>query len=325
MAVLAYQFPDGDIKKMSGRWVKSSIEDLPLDHFFISNFTKSEVFYFVAEQVIEKIVNQSLYFNSSDSIFVVHPKAYLNGLQYFIDGFEHEGIQKAIFSRIKLVEKHKEDNIDGIFHSLTDRYKHEALVYLVSDEKFGTWMGATPEILLSGNQELMKSVALAGTKREKEDEWTKKEEEEHQYVVDFVKTKIASQAPLRLQVLPTETVKKGAVYHLETRFEFSIAPIKWNTLMRSLHPTPAVCGTPQEAAQKYILENEPHDRMFYTGLIGWRGKESLSVYVNLRCMQVVSDAFALYLGGGITQSSDIVSELQETEDKSETLLKAIVN
>jgi isochorismate synthase len=324
MACLAYQFPNETTKIFKGEWIEEKLENLPDDCFFITDFTKDKMFYFKIEQEVSRIDSSLLTFNHEDHVFVSNQKAYLNGLQYFIDGFELFGIEKAIFSRIKLVEKDEETEMDAVFRRMAEKYQSQALVYLASDEKFGTWMGATPEILLSGNEKSMHSMALAGTKREEATEWTSKEQEEQQYVADYVKAKINAQSPQNLAVSTTETVKKGAVYHLQTSYEFQLGKEKWNALMQTLHPTPAVCGTPSDLAQDYILTNEPHEREFYTGLIGWKGSDRLSVFVNLRCMQVFENNFALYVGGGITQASDIANEWQETEDKSETLLSVLI-
>lgn len=323
MAILAYQFPNEKMQKLKGKWIESNLESLPEDCFFITDFTKEKTFYFEVGQEVSAISNSDLFLNSEDVVFVANEKAYLNGLQYFIDGFEMFGIQKAIFSRIKLVDKEETLEMDTVFNRLAETYKSQALVYMASDEKFGTWMGATPETLLSGNESAMHSMALAGTKRSDETAWTDKEQEEHQYVVDYVKDKINAQSPVELEISETKTVRKGAVYHLQTDYKFQLVKDKWNALMQTLHPTPAVCGTPSDLAQDYILTNEPHERAFYTGLIGLKSKDELAVYVNLRCMQVLEKSFALYVGGGITLASDIAKELQETEDKSETLLSVI--
>lgn len=323
MAYLAYQFPNETVKMYKGEWREEKLENLPDNCFFITDFTKKKTFYFITEQEVSSFSNTDLFFNNEDAVFVANEKAYLNGLQYFMDGFEMFGIEKAIFSRIKLVEREETIDMEAVFNRLAKAYKSQALVYLASDKKFGTWMGATPETLLSGNKNVMHSMALAGTKRSKETEWTEKEHEEHQYVVDFVKNKIKEQSPGDLIVSAAETVKKGAVFHLQTDYEFQLPKEKWNALMQSLHPTPAVCGTPSDLSQDYILTNEPHEREFYTGLVGLKSKDELAVYVNLRCMQVLENSFALYVGGGITLASDIANEFQETEDKSETLLSVI--
>lgn len=323
MACLAYQFPNETIKIFNGEWIEGELENLPDDCFFITDFTKDKMFYFKIGQEVDRIDLSKLTFKNEESVFVANQKAYLNGLQYFIDGFELFGIEKAIFSRVKLVLKEDATELDAVFRRLASTYQSQALVYLASDEQFGTWMGATPEILLSGNIDKIHSMALAGTKRSEKTEWTDKEQEEHQYVADYVLNKINIQGPKELRVSPTETVQKGAVFHLQTSYEFQLEKEKWNAFMQDLHPTPAVCGTPSQAAQDYILTNEPHEREFYTGLVGWKGQEDISVFVNLRCMQVLKDHFALYVGGGITLASDIANEWQETEDKSETLLGVI--
>lgn len=322
MGFLAYQFPNQELKLFKGKWGSGVVEELPTNAFFITDFTKDKMYYFIEEQEVEGFENEELTFEEDDSVFEVNGRFYINGLQFFVDGFEDHNIEKAIYSRIKKAPR-ENTNIQLVFNRLAKAYKSQALVYLASDEAFGTWMGATPEILLSGNEEKLKTMALAGTKSDESDNWTPKEDAEHQYVVDFIKEGIEKQKPSELKVMPVKTVKAGAVYHLQTDFEFKLPANKWNQLIQTLHPTPAVCGTPADLAKEYILKLEPHDRAFYTGIIGWRGEEELNVYVNLRCMQVLENTFALYLGGGITLDSDIGAEWRETELKGETLLSLL--
>lgn len=322
MEYLAIQFPNKEAKIYKGEWQQVELSNLPENHFFITDFTKELVYFFVISEEVLGFSNQDLTFREDDEVFVVNGRYYLNGLQFFIDGFEDNDIEKAIYSRIKTEDRGGEELID-VFRKLASRYQEQALVYLASSKKFGTWMGATPEILISGDAERLFSMALAGTKVSEEVEWTDKEREEHQFVVDHVKKIVENQHAEGLQVFPTTTVKNGAVYHLRTNYEFSLPSTKWNQLMMEMHPTPAVCGTPTEEAKEYILKLEPHDREFYTGLIGWRGAEDINVYVNLRCMQVLESSYALYVGGGITLDSDIGNEWQETEAKSNTLLEVI--
>src|SRR5690554_1150251 len=195
MGYLVHQFPDEETKAFAGRWVESDLSSLPEDCFFITDFEKSKCFYFVVEDEISLDQIDSCSFNAEDDVFVASEKAYLNGLQYFIDGFEAFDIQKAIYSRIKLVDRKNSDEVMKIYRKLAQKYQSQALVYLVSDIQFGTWMGATPETLLQGNQSGMNSMALAGTKSTEQEQWTKKEREEHQYVVDYVKEKINQQSP----------------------------------------------------------------------------------------------------------------------------------
>lgn len=71
-----------------------------------------------------------------------------------------------------------------------------------------------------------------------------------------------------------------------------------------------------------ISKVEVHDRALYCGYLG-PIKQELKWYANIRCMQVFKDGYLLHLGGGITAESELESEWQETELKSETLLSVI--
>ena len=99
---------------------------------------------------------------------------------------------------------------------------------------------------------------------------------------------------------------------------------KAERLTKLFHPTPAVCGLPQEKAFQFIQNTELHNRSYYTGFLGpvWL-HEKLDLYVNLRCMQVFENYLALHLGGGITKDSEPQKEWQETCDKAQTLLAVL--
>ncbi len=95
-------------------------------------------------------------------------------------------------------------------------------------------------------------------------------------------------------------------------------------LLKRLHPTPAVCGLPKEKAYRFIQENEGYDRQYYSGFIGWLEPEGKSdLYVNLRCMNILSDRLVLYAGSGLLLSSEPESEWQETEAKMQTMRRLL--
>ena len=52
------------------------------------------------------------------------------------------------------------------------------MVSLVSIKGLGTWIGATPELLLSVTDDLLMTVALAGTRVQNSPQWGEKESEE---------------------------------------------------------------------------------------------------------------------------------------------------
>ena len=41
------------------------------------------------------------------------------------------------------------------------------------------------------------------------------------------------------------------------------------SVQAALHPTPAVCGRPREAARETLCQSESFDRGFYSGPFGW--------------------------------------------------------
>lgn len=81
---------------------------------------------------------------------------------------------------------------------------------------------------------------------------------------------------------------------------------------------------PRKESLLLISELELHQREYYSGFLGPVGlKNRLSFFVNLRCMKVLEDKLALFIGGGITADSVPEEEWLETEIKAETLLSVI--
>ena len=192
----------------------------------------------------------------------------------------------------------------------------------------GTWLGGTPEIILSGEKGKWHTVALAGTQPlpngELPIEWDDKNREEQEYVAFYIRKQLQA-----LGIKPTETppipVRAGELSHLRSDFSFPLPDNKkLGELLKRLHPTPAVCGLPKEETYRFIRENEGYDRSYYSGFIGWLAPEGKSdLYVNLRCMNILPGSFVLYAGGGILASSEIESEWLETEAKMQTMKRLI--
>jgi len=123
-----------------------------------------------------------------------------------------------------------------------------------------------------------------------------------------------------------ETLESGKVAHLKTSFFFPKEKVEnqLGNFVAELHPTPAVCGLPKDLAHQYICENELYQRKYYTGYLGpWRLDGKVSLFVNLRCMEITSDEYILYAGGGITARSVPEKEWDETNQKAKTLLSVI--
>ena len=235
-------------------------------------------------------------------------------------------LEKVVLSRqIKVAPLEAPFNT---FRALLTRYTN-ALVYFFHHPKAGTWMGATPERLLEIQDKKLFTTSLAGTLPVEDNispKWTPKEIHEQQVVTDFIKQSLARHVS-RLQIGDSQSVQSGSIWHLKTEIEAEVTNVEdVEEIVRELHPTPAVCGTPRKAAMEFILENEQHKREYYTGFLGelnLQKPEALRLYVNLRCMKLAEDGTYIFVGGGITADSDPEKEWMETQAKSRTMLDAI--
>jgi len=99
----------------------------------------------------------------------------------------------------------------------------------------------------------------------------------------------------------------------------SLAPADLFTVVRELHPSAAVCGTPRPAAQRVIKEIENMSRGRYAGPVGWiDSKGEGEIGIALRCAQINPKnprEIRLFAGCGIVQGSDPAKEYAESQAK----------
>ncbi|MDO5608106.1 MAG: isochorismate synthase [Capnocytophaga sp.] len=233
-------------------------------------------------------------------------------------------LEKVVISRKITLEK-AVSPIES-FQKMLSRY-HSAFCYLFSHPKVGTWLAATPETLLKFENQTLTTMALAGTQSYHEGEkpeWTQKEKDEQQIVTNVIVRKIHPHVE-QLTVSKPKTVRAAGVVHLCTDIQAEISDSNTIfTILRDLHPTPAVCGFPNEAARQFIVDNEAYDRSFYTGYCGVIGtNQTAELYVNLRCMQINKNQTYIYVGGGIIRESNADSEWDETQNKAMTMYAII--
>ena len=95
-------------------------------------------------------------------------------------------------------------------------------------------------------------------------------------------------------------------------------------LVDILHPTPAIAGTPTDAAMKIIKQLEKNDRGWYSGPIGWFDKYGNGEFnVALRSALVKDEEAHIFAGGGIVSESIPEKEWEETELKLLPILSAL--
>jgi isochorismate synthase len=250
-------------------------------------------------------------------------KKYLPLIEHTIQSIAANNWGKVVMSRAKVVSQKVKPLL--IFNKLCQAYPG-LTIYLFTHPKAGTWCGATPETLISVKDNTLKTMSLAGTRSlNTASSFSAKEYKEQAMVTEFIKQTLTQNRQIsQVEVSPVKEVQAARVAHLQSLIAARV-PNDFNTtaFLRNLHPTPAVSGHPRQAALNFIDKHEGYARSFYSGYFGLNQQQQAHYWVNLRCMQIFENNFALYAGGGITAQSKAAAEWQETEDKMNTLLSII--
>ncbi len=285
-------------------------------------FTGDQLLELVAPQQQESLSNlTSLQVDELPGDF----PAYSAQFKEMMAALEKGEVQKVILSRTIQVNHALINEIPKIFTRLLQQYP-KAFVYLVASRQTGIWLGASPELLFSRQDGMCTTVSLAGTRPNDAagSSWTQKEIEEQGLVSNYIDNLLKVFKVTRYQKEGPFIIKAGNLTHLKTTYAFENGPFfKVAQFVEALHPTPALCGEPKEIAMQLIQQVEKHDRTFYGGFLGPVNKDTINLYVNIRCMKVAPDHSTIFVGGGLTRQSDLQSEWNETILKSKTLLSAI--
>lgn len=249
---------------------------------------------------------------------------YYDAFSLFLRAIQSGEFSKLVLARsARHVFVNEKTSPTTLFFKACKQYPR-MMTYLCHIPEAGTWIGSTPEILLTGNPGALETVSLAGTMPISEDSdeaaWTNKNKQEQRIVSSYIKETLKS-IGIRVKEKGPFTARAGKLLHIKTEFLFNFDKMsRLGTLVRQLYPTPAVNGYPKRSAYNFILKNERFDRKFYSGLCGWVEPDAITdLYVNLRCMQVYDDAAELYAGGGIIRNSELTSEWNETNEKLKTM------
>ncbi|MBN7812221.1 chorismate-binding protein [Algoriphagus sp. H41] len=254
-------------------------------------------------------------------------------VQQGIAAIEAGVMEKVVPSRTKRIPISEDFDLGKTFLEMLEAYPN-SFVNFFHIPQVGTWIGASPEILIETKGERFYTMALAGTQPAKGDNplksaaWTQKEIEEQalvcRYIVDCFKK-------IRLREYEEhgpKTVMAGNLLHLRTDFRVDMQatgfPQLGSVMLDLLHPTSAVCGMPRKESHEFLQANEDFDRSFFAGFIGPVNiQDETSIYVNLRTASIKGDTAILYAGAGVTEDSDPEKEWEETELKCQIIGKFI--
>lgn len=201
----------------------------------------------------------------------------------------------------------------------------------------GFLVGSSPEVLIKLQGSTVTAYPLAGSAPRSADpvkdhiagedlRASTKDLVEHRFVVDHL---LRLLGPVCVSVQAPEVpelTKTDEMWHLATPIVGTLAK-RMTALELALlvHPTPAICGTPVDAAEA-LIESVETPRGFYAGAVGWCDSSGDGEYmVAIRCAEVAPDGLTAraWAGGGIVSSSDPDEELAETDAKLRTIMRAL--
>lgn len=269
---------------------------------------------------------------------------YVRNVGEAVEAMQRGELRKVVLSRTKRIEFDDAPDAVALFDKLCEAYPTAFISAVSLPERGQIWMSATPERLVSQDANgIFRTISLAGTqsafkpdgtpKRPAEAMWSQKEIEEQALVSRYI---IECFKKIRLREYLEEgpkTAIAGNLMHLCTQFTVDTQAVRYpqlgTVMLRLLHPTSAVCGTPRDRAFGFIRRHETHNREFYAGFLGpinisSRDQEAASnLFVHIRCMKLEGRLATLYAGAGLTEDSVPEQEWQETEMKCQTLLSVI--
>ena len=199
-----------------------------------------------------------------------------------------------------------------------------------------TFLGASPELLVSLTRGRVRALGLAGSTRRgadpEEDERlaaalleSAKDRIEHETVVRAIRERLEPATDELLAPNQPQLRRLRNIQHLSTEISGRVRPgVDILDLVQRLHPTPAVCGWPADRAREVIARHEAFDRGWYAGPVGWMdGAGDGEFAVGLRAALVRGRQAWLFAGNGIMGDSAPQPELDEVQLKLRPITEAL--
>jgi salicylate biosynthesis isochorismate synthase/menaquinone-specific isochorismate synthase len=259
--------------------------------------------------------------------------AYIKAVESAIADIGQGALEKVVVAR-QLVVEHEPD-LGRFLAALRERFSTCATFAFRRDDQ--VFCGATPERLVhvDGVQVLTGAVAASAPRGSDatQDEviadrlrHDPKEKAEHGFVVSEIRRRLNEGGCVIGESAPTEIMRLPGIQHLFTPIS-ATAPVGTDVLdiVGALHPTPAVGGLPTAAALDWIATNEPLDRGWYAGPIGFCDLAGNGEFrVALRSGIIEPDQSRLFVGAGVVGASAPERELEETSLKLGALLPSLL-
>ena len=257
----------------------------------------------------------------------ISEQAWQSQVSSAINAIKSNKLEKVVLARDITATSKTEIGVRSLLQRLEIEYP-STWIFLVDG-----LIGATPELLVRLSKSLVTSRVLAGTIRKTGNEdrdltlaaslaKSSKDLEEHEYAVRSVADALAPFCSSTNVPESPFVLHLSNVMHLATDvtgvLNDSAKQSDIFMLIAQLHPSAAVCGTPEAEAKKLISELEQMNRQRYAGPVGWiDANNDGEIAIALRCGQLNDDrkSMRIFAGCGIVAGSDPATEFAESQAK----------
>lgn len=258
------------------------------------------------------------------------PAAYETAVAEAVRRIDAGELEKVVLARQLVGELHEDAGLRATINRLAEDYP-DTWVFAVDG-----LIGASPETLVRVDHGTVSARVLAGTAPRGAGEASdrdhaaalaasEKNRAEHALAVASAVQRLAPHTR-RLDASPEPfTLQLPNLWHLATDLKGTLGDGSNSLdLVRAVHPTAAVAGTPRRIALETLAELEGFDRGRYAGPVGWVDGDGDGEWaIALRCAQVDADGtVTAYAGCGIVHDSVPGEELAETEMKFRPIVEA---
>lgn len=244
-------------------------------------------------------------------------------------------LNKVVLSRLLQIESTSPLNALSLWLQLNRQNPESYNFHLPLAD--GTLIGASPELLLRKEGNVLRSCPLAGSARRGDDDSSDrnirekllnsgKDRHEHLVVTEAIRRQLTDLCQSLTIPAEPSLLSTPALWHLATEIQGILSGDRDNALSLAclLHPTPALCGSPYTSSRNLIGELEPFDRGWFGGIVGWCDARGDGEWVvAIRCGKVRSHQIELFAGAGIVPDSVPENEWLETRTKFNTMLSAL--
>lgn len=206
---------------------------------------------------------------------------------------------------------------------------HSHIFAFIQNKERG-FLGSSPETLFTRVNDLLETEAIAGTRRRgttpKEDlelsnslENSIKDHNEFTYVkknIIYILQKLSKKVMSKKNTL----YKNPYIQHLYSSIQ-AITNHNSYSIIKKLHPTPAIGGYPKKIALSTLHKTESFSRRFYCSALGFKGEEEEVFAVGIRSFLIDKKTLYLYAGVGTIPSSCPQLEWEELDVKTHAILK----